>query len=70
MKRLGKFLFGAMLGGFLGSMIVILYAPDSGEETRDALRYRVENLVNQIKEAVNERRQELMKEIETYKEEA
>jgi len=70
MKRFGKFLFGAMLGGFLGSMIVLFYAPESGSETREALRYRIEGFVNQIKDAVKERRQQILEEIETYKEEA
>jgi len=70
MKRIGRFLFGAMLGGFLGSIIVLLYAPESGGETREALRYRMEGFVSQIKAAVDQRREQLLREIETYKEEA
>lgn len=67
MKKFGRFLFGALLGGFLGSVIVLLYAPENGEETREALRYRLEGFTNQIKEAANERRAQLRKEIEEYK---
>jgi len=67
MKRFGKFLFGAMLGGFLGSVAILLFAPESGEETREALKYRFEGFAKQIKDAVNERREQLQQEIEAYK---
>ena len=70
MKRLGKFVFGAVLGGLLGSLLVLLYAPESGNETREALRYRFDGFVNQIKDAVEERRHQLQQEIEKYKNEA
>jgi len=67
MSKFGKFLFGAVLGGFLGSAIVLLFAPESGDETRDALKIRFEGFASQIKDAINERREELQKEIENYK---
>ena len=70
MKKFGKFLFGAMLGGFLGSIIVLLYAPESGDETRQALRYRCEGFFTQIKDAVDQRREQILYEIEDYKEQA
>jgi gas vesicle protein len=67
MKKFERFLFGALLGGFFGSVIVLLFAPENGEETREALRYRFEGFTSQIKEAVSERRAQLLKEIEEYK---
>jgi gas vesicle protein len=67
MKRISRFIFGAMIGGFIGSTIVILLAPESGEETRTALSSRLENLVKQIRTAVEERKEELIKEIDNYK---
>lgn len=67
MKRFGRFIFGALIGAFIGSSIVILLAPESGEETRAALSSRINNLVKQIGTAVSERKAELLKEIENYK---
>ena len=67
MKRLSRFVFGALIGAFIGSSIVILLAPESGDETRAALSSRINNLSRQISSAVAERKAELLKEIENYK---
>lgn len=67
MKKIGRFILGAMIGGFIGSMIVILLAPESGVETRTALSSRLETLVKQIRTAVEERKEEIKKEFENYK---
>ena len=67
MKRFGKFVFGALIGAFIGSSIVILLAPESGEETRAALSFRINNLTKQISAAIAERKAELLKEIENHK---
>lgn len=67
MKKFGKFLFGAMLGGFLGSVLILLFAPESGDTTREAFKIRFEEFASQIKKAIQERRDELQKEIEGYK---
>ncbi len=70
MRRMGKFLFGAMLGGVIGSVLILLYAPESGDQTREALKYRFNDFVSQIKDAVDQRREQLLREIEAYKEQA
>ena len=67
MKKFSKFIFGAIIGALLGSSIVILLAPESGDETRAALLSRFNTLVNQVEEAISERKAELLKEIEKYK---
>jgi len=67
MKRFSRFIFGTLIGAFIGSSIVILLAPESGEETRAALSSRINNLSKQISTAVAERKAELLKEIENYK---
>ena len=67
MKRLSRFVFGALIGAFIGSSIVILLAPESGEETRAALSSRINNLSKQIGTAIAERKVELLKEIENNK---
>ena len=67
MKRFSRFVFGALIGAFISSSIVILLAPESGEETRAALSSRINNLSKQIGTAIAERKAEMLKEIENYK---
>jgi len=67
MKRFSRFVFGALIGAFIGGSIVILLAPESGEETRAALSSRINNLSKQIGTAIAERKAELLKEIDNYK---
>ena len=67
MKRFSRFVFGALIGAFIGSSVVILLAPGSGEETRAALSSRINNLSKQIGTAIAERKAEMLKEIENYK---
>ena len=67
MKRFSRFVFGALIGAFIGSSIVILLAPESGEETRAALSSRINNLSKQIGIAIAERKAEMLREIENYK---
>ncbi len=67
MNRFSRFIFGAFVGAFVGSSIMILLAPESGEETRAALSSRINNLAKQISTAVSERKVELLEEIENHK---
>ncbi|HHE40923.1 MAG TPA: YtxH domain-containing protein [Candidatus Cloacimonetes bacterium] len=68
MNRTLKFVFGAILGGILGSAIVLLYAPASGEESRLAIREKFSKYTEQLQTAVQEKREELKRELESYKE--
>jgi len=67
MKKVSRFIIGAMIGGLIGSTIVILITPESGIETRTALSSRLENLVKEIRTAAEEKKEELKKELEDYK---
>ena len=67
MKRLFKFTFGAFLGAFLGGTLMLLFAPESGEFTREAIQERFKSLSGQIQDAVRSRQEELQKEFEKYK---
>ena len=40
----GDFLVGILVGGALGAALALLYAPQSGEETRDTLKKKSEDL--------------------------
>jgi len=67
MNKFSRFIFGAFIGAFVGSSIMILLAPESGEDTRAALASRLNNLAKQVSTAVSERKAELLKEIENHK---
>ena len=59
---LGKFIAGAALGAGLG----LLFAPDSGENTRKVLKRKLEDLVNKAKEVdLDEVKDELLFKAET-----
>jgi len=68
MKKAANFLLGSILGAFVGSLVVLLFAPESGSITREALSTRLNNFFNEIGSAMEERRSELEKEIEAYRE--
>ena len=52
----GSFLAGVVIGGFVGAAVGLLLAPQSGNETREALGEFVDEKRNQIGEAINEGR--------------
>lgn len=67
MKKIGNFILGALLGGVIGSSLVILFAPDSGEETRAAIENYFKNLQSEIKRAADEKREELESQLENLR---
>lgn len=67
MKKAFRFILGAIMGGMLGSTIVLLFAPGSGDETRTAIQQRISELRVQLQNAMDERRAVLEEEIEKLK---
>ena len=66
MRKTIRFLQGAILGGILGSIAVILLAPGSGEDTRSAVINQFNQLKKQIETVIQQRRSELQEEFERY----
>lgn len=62
-----KFFIGSVLGGILGASAAILLAPGSGEETRTAVKYRIEHLTSEFKNAMQQRKEELEAELRQFK---
>lgn len=56
--RLIKFLIGFFVGMVLGGAIVILLAPQSGVETRERFRGRVESILEEGRQAAERTRAE------------
>ncbi|RME42534.1 MAG: hypothetical protein D6796_14275 [Caldilineae bacterium] len=59
MTRLFNFLFGMLLGGIIGASLVLLLAPQSGEQTRQQFRSRWEEILEEGRRAFAARRAEL-----------
>jgi gas vesicle protein len=59
MKKAYNFLLGAIIGGIIGGAAAVLLAPFSGEELRNQLRSRVDNIQIEIQEAAKKKRVDL-----------
>jgi len=62
MNNPGKgFIIGLLTGAAIGSAISILYAPDTGRNTRDRLSYRVSKYIDDLNELIDELKKERKK---------
>lgn len=62
MSNPGKgFIIGLLTGATIGSAISILYAPDTGRNTRDRLSYRVSKYIDDLNELIDELKKERKK---------
>ncbi|MDY6872999.1 MAG: YtxH domain-containing protein [Chloroflexota bacterium] len=64
MKKFGSALLGAVIGGIVGSAAVILFAPASGEQTRQEIADYFENFKDEVQRAADEKRAELESQLE------
>lgn len=63
MSRVARFISGAMLGGVVAALIVLLLAPSSGRELRGQLSKSFLDLKKEIRHAAAKRRAELEEEL-------
>ena len=59
MRKFGSFVFGAMLGGIIGSSLAILLAPASGDEMRRRIEDYFKHIQDEVNRAAEEKRAEL-----------
>jgi gas vesicle protein len=59
MRKFGNFIFGAMLGGLVGSSLALLFAPAAGEKIRTEIEKYFKNIQNEVMRAAEEKRLEL-----------
>ena len=64
MSKSSSWLFGAMLGGLLGTSLARLYAPYSGEELKSKIRDYIQNVRYEVEQAGVEKRVELETQLE------
>lgn len=59
MSRSGTdFTIGLITGALIGSTIALLYAPDSGSNTRNKLTYRLNSYVNDLNKLIKQLKHE------------
>lgn len=67
MRRFLSFTVGALIGGLVGSALVLLYTPFAGDEVRTRLSNYSQNMISEIKKAADDRRAELTEELNILK---
>lgn len=68
MNRVVHFAEGLVLGAALSAALVLLFAPQSGVQMRQMIRERVQEVVDEGRQAAEERRLELTTHFEQLKE--
>jgi gas vesicle protein len=68
MRRTFGFLIGIVVGGFVGSTIALLMAPEAGDQLRADLRSRGESFFNEVRSAADERKIELRQRLDYMRE--
>jgi len=53
MERRGDFIAGILIGGMIGAVIGILYAPKSGKETREDIARKADELLAKQRRSTN-----------------
>jgi gas vesicle protein len=64
MRRLGKYVVGAMLGGFIGAGLGLLLAPKSGPALRNDITDYTQQVKREVRGAAEQRRVELRQELD------
>jgi len=59
MSKTYNFITGALIGGLISSILVLLYTPFSGEELQSSVRGYMHNIQNEVRLAGEEKRLEL-----------
>lgn len=67
MRRMMSFIYGVMLGGLIGVTVGLLLAPGSGEEVRNQMMERAQQIQLEVKNAAAARRAELEQQLATMR---
>ena len=68
MSKALQFMGGFFLGAAVGAGVILLFAPSSGEETRHVIQDRVQEILDESRNAAEARRLELRTQFEALKE--
>lgn len=67
MRKVLNYLAGFMLGGLVGAVMGLLFAPYGGAELQDQIRSRIDGLLEEGKRAAAARQAELEAQLEAFK---
>jgi len=65
MRSLGRFLLGVVLGGIIGSVLALLFAPVAGSDLRVRIYDYCTNIRDEVKNAAVTKTQQLQRELAT-----
>lgn len=68
MSKTGNFIAGLLTGAIGGTVLALLYAPDTGQNTRNRLSYKLSSYRDELNELIAELRKEKQKLISEAKE--
>lgn len=61
MSKTGNFIVGLVTGAMAGTVLALLYAPDTGKNTRNRLSYRLSSYRNELNDLIDQLSQEKQK---------
>ena len=64
MSRFFNFIFGAVMGAMVGSVVALLLTPTSGENLRRQIQETAIDIQEEVRHAAHDRRVELEKQLE------
>jgi gas vesicle protein len=67
MQKIGNFLLGLLVGALAGAVLGLLFAPSSGEELRQDIQTRADQVATDVRTAIAEERERLETELEALK---
>jgi gas vesicle protein len=67
MRKFGNFIFGAFLGGLVGSSLALLFAPTAGEKTRHEIVDYFTHIKEEVNRAADDKRAELVAQLEALR---
>ena len=67
MRKFGNFIFGAFIGGLIGSTLALLYAPTSGDRARIEIVDYFSHIKDEVNRAADEKRSEMVAQLESLR---
>lgn len=58
MSKSSNFITGLLTGALAGTVIALLYAPDTGQNTRDRISYKLSNYYDELNDLIDQLRKE------------